>query len=232
MRLGSVDFNINDWVKLPFGRAAEDVAANQSASAEVAVAVANMQADTSAYGYQPPLSPDGVISVPYGMETIEVPTAATSRLRVRRPSRRVSTVATGSVPDADASRKRVAAAAAVKDTVANVKDRVSTAALFSMDRLLNNYVSGIFFKATMGLAGLSMLLPYSSAYGANRRIVVTERKTYTTSMMQQLMKDIGDTVTDRAWKQVHELDALLAKGKVPGVPTHCIYGELLDPSCS
>ena len=95
---------------------------------------------------------------------------------------------------------------------------------FNIDRVLADYISSVFYKATMGgIPGLSMLLPYASAYG-NRRIVITPTRTYTSGMMRQLMADIGDTATEQAWEQVHELDALLAKGPLPGVATHCLYG--------
>lgn len=80
-------------------------------------------------------------------------------------------------------------------------------------------------QVTMGLPGLAMLLPYPSAYGAWRRIVVTRKRTYTASMMKRLMGDIGDSVTSHAWPKVQELDKVLAGGAVPGVATYCMYGE-------
>lgn len=223
VRMGSVDFNIADWVKLPMARAAKDVAADHPA--EVAVAVADMSSDDTTY--QPPLDPDGVISVPSDSQGMDMPAVSPSRMRMRKPGRKIASVAGDSMPIEVATQRRpiVAAATAVKEGVVAVKDKVSSAAKSNIDKLVSNYVSGIFYKATVGLPGLSMLLPYASAYGSNRRIVVTERETYTASMMQQLMADIGDTVTDRAWQQVHELEALLAKGPVQGVPVHCIYGE-------
>lgn len=223
VRMGAVDFNINEWVKMPMARAAADVAKDHTA--EVAVAVADMQ--NGAETYQPPLGyNDDMINVPADADSIEIPTPAISRMRLRRPGRKLRSVPSTVLDEAAVGRKSIAAAATVvKDSVVAVTDRVSTAALFNMDKLIGNYVSGIFYKATVGLPGLSMLLPYASAYGSNRRIVVTEKETYTASMMQRLMSDIGDVVTKSAWDQVHELDYLLAKGRVPGVPVHCLYGK-------
>jgi hypothetical protein len=94
--------------------------------------------------------------------------------------------------------------------------------------VVKNYISTAFFRVTMGLPGLAMLLPYPSAYGSWRRIVVTHRKTYTAAMMRRLMADIGDGVTNTAWGRVQELDALLARGPVPDVAVYCMYGHLLD----
>lgn len=184
VRMGSVDFNINDWVKMPMAKAAEEV--KEKHSAEVSVAAASLEQDVAAASAElmQPVAMDGD-------QTVQVP--AMSRA---------------------ASAKAKASKAAV-----------ATATFFNIDKLISNYISSLFYKATIGLPGLSMLLPYASAYGANRRIIVTARETYTAAMMRDLMKAIGDTVTDEAWKQVHELDALLAKGRVPGIPTHCLYGE-------
>lgn len=104
--------------------------------------------------------------------------------------------------------------------------KAKTAALPKpINNMVKNYISSAFFKVTMGLPGLAMLLPYPSAYGAWRRIVVTRKRTYTASMMKRLMTDIGDGVTQHAWGKVQELDKLLAKGQVPGVASYCMYGE-------
>lgn len=104
--------------------------------------------------------------------------------------------------------------------------RVTTAALPKpINNMVKNYISSAFFKVTMGLPGLAMLLPYPSAYGTWRRIVVTRKRTYTASMMKRLMSDIGDGVTQQAWPKVQELDRLLAKGPIPGVSAYCMYGE-------
>ncbi|KAF8068150.1 PLA2G15 [Scenedesmus sp. PABB004] len=273
VRMGSVDFNINDWVKMPMARAAADVKANHSA--DVAVAVASIEAEAMAAQAEgaddtaPPASgaaaaaagseedeQEGIVEVP---EMVEVPVPVTTRLlasggrllarggqllrrersllgaAAMRPKRSGGgggsgvTVGGGSSSNSGSGKGSSGgggvATAAVGAGISGGGSGggVGTASLFNLDRIVSNYISSIFFKATMGLPGLSMLLPYASAYGLNRRIVVTARQTYTASMMDQLMEDIGDDVTVRAWRQVHELDALLAKGRVPGVPTHCIY---------
>jgi hypothetical protein len=186
VRLGSVDFNIGDWVKMPMARAAADMASNHST--DVAVAVASIQAQAAA--------------------------DAGEQLAAGRGGGPLPTALPAPAPVAGAGGPLTAAAA-----------RVSTAGLLpNIDRMVSNYISGIFYRATMGLPGLSQLLPYASAYGAHRRIVVTPRRTYTAGMMDELMEDIGDEETHRAWRQVQGLDALLAQGSVPGVATHCLYG--------
>lgn len=221
VRMGAVDFNIQDWVKMPMATAAADVAASHRT--EVAVAVASMQTDGSSF--QTPQDPNGDTGALDDTDSsIEVPLATQSRMRLRRPGRKIVSVADGASDEIAIPRRPIAIA--VKEGVTAVKERlVSTAEFLQLDKLVSDYVSGIFYKATIGLPGLSMLLPYASAYGSNRRIVVTEKETYTASMMQQLMADIGDTVTAKSWLQVHELEDLLEQGPVPGVPVHCIYGE-------
>eukprot|EP00775_Hariotina_reticulata_P006622 gene6622-6850_t len=203
VRMGAVDFNINDWVKLPMQRAAAEVTANYTT--DVAVAVA---ADMGASGIGA-LHEDEVIAIPR-----RIPGKLPGRLGRNRNSTAyvASFMGLPGSPGANGSNG----------------PKLMLAARSSIDKVVRRYISTIFFRATMGLPGLSMLLPYPSAYGSNRRIVITPRRTYTTSMMGQLMSDIGDSATYQAWKQVHQLDALVAKGPVPGVATHCIYAAGKD----
>jgi hypothetical protein len=200
--MGAVDFNINEWVKFPMQRAAAEVTANYTA--DVAVAVA---ADLGESGLHV-LEEDEIVAVPK-----RIP----GRLPGRPATDRNSTASVASFMGLPGGAGAGGSGG----------PKLMLAARTSIDKVVRRYISTLFYKATMGLPGLSMLLPYASAYGANRRIVLTPRRTYTTSMMGQLMNDIGDGTTHQAWKHVHQLDALLAKGPVPGVATHSIYGECL-----
>jgi hypothetical protein len=207
VRLGAVDFNINDWVKMPMARAAEEVKARHSADVAVAVASIQQEADADA-------------AAAAGVDLIGA--TADSELDVSA----AAAAQDGQPVQVPRQGKAAAAKAAAKAAAAKAgQAAVATASFLNIDKLVSNYISSIFYKATVGLPGLSMLLPYSSAYGRNRRIIVTGKQTYTTNMMQHLMDDIGDSVSSEAWKQVHELDALLAKGGPPNIPTHCLYGE-------
>lgn len=185
VRMGAVEWNINEWVKNPISRIAKDLAAHAKDMARA------LEEDEAAF---------------------ERPAVS---LAARRVSRRVSNIA-GAI-----NHRGGAAGGADGD------DKVSTATSLPkpINNMVKNYISSAFFKVTMGLPGLAMLLPYPSAYGAWRRIVVTRKRTYTASMMKRLMSDIGDSVTQHAWNKVQELDRVLAKGQIPGVSTHCMYGK-------
>jgi hypothetical protein len=230
VRMGSVDFNINDWVKMPMARAAEEVKASHSADVAVAVASIQQEADADAFADADAAAAaaaaaalaaagTGLIGASTDMDYLDGAVAAQDRQMVQVPA--------AVQPRGKAAASKAAAAAKAAAAKAG-QAAVATASFLNIDKIISNYISSIFYKATIGLPGLSMLLPYSSAYGRNRRIIVTGKQTYTTSMMQQLMQDIGDSVSSEAWKQVHELDALLAKGSVPNIPVHCMYGECKD----
>lgn len=182
VRMGAVEWNINEWVKNPISKIAKDLAAHAHDMAKA-------------------LEDDD-------MERPAVSIAA------RRVGKRVSHLAL----DALGNRGQTLA-------VADGSGVTTSSLPKPINNMVKNYISSAFFKVTMGLPGLAMLLPYPSAYGAWRRIVVTKRRTYTASMMRRLMADIGDSVTQHAWAKVQELDHVLAKGPIPGVATYCAYGE-------
>lgn len=164
------------------------------------------------------------------LDTTLISTAAARRIgkSVKRASRLMSHHKHHDREMPDVSARRLMSHDSYHDSEAGTRS-VSIAATPSLPKPINNmvknYISSAFFKVTMGLPGLAMLLPYPSAYGAWRRIIVTRKRTYTASMMKRLMGDIGDGVTQHAWSTVHELDDVLAKGPIANISTYCLYGE-------
>jgi hypothetical protein len=249
VRMGAVDWNINEWVKNPIGRIRKDLAAHaqdmaQALHAEdlddpsdpvVKVAAKRVTRRVSRLAHAIASHHKGDAAVERdGSSGDDVAVAGTE------PALHAEDFEDGSDPAVKVAAKRVTRhVSRLAHAIASHRkgdserdgsgcDNVAVAGGLPgpFAGLVKNYISSAFFKVTMGLPGLAMLLPYPSAYGAWRRIVVTRRKTYTASMMRRLMADIGDGATNHAWPKVQELDTLLAKGRIPGVATYCMYGGL------
>ncbi|KAF8073211.1 Pla2g15 [Scenedesmus sp. PABB004] len=97
--------------------------------------------------------------------------------------------------------------------------------LQALGDLLQPLLNELIYHGSRGLPSMLMLMPYPGIWGRDHVLVSTPERNYTLGGITSLFEAIGDTQSAELYDQVHDLNTLVAKGPVPGVPTYCIYGS-------